>query len=207
MSYKDKKRSNVFKSKEGYNLYARNYDKTLKFLEGFEKDVLLTILGKIKIKKALDLGSGTGRLITALKRSASVVIAADVSEEMLRIVKEKFPEVETVLSDVSNLPFINDYFDLVMASFLIVHVRNLEMAFDEVYRVLKNEGIFIVTNINQRRAPKLKIKEHEEIVIESHYHRPIDVLKALERSLFKIEKEEFVNEGGVWINQIVVARK
>lgn len=207
MSYKDKKKSNVYKSKEGYNLYASNYDQTSKFLDTFEKDFLLTILSKIKVVKALDLGCGTGRLIPTLKKSATKVTAADVSEEMLRIVKQKFPEVETSLANVNDLPFNEGYFDLVVASFLIVHVRDLEIAFDQIYRVLKDGGIFIVTNINQKKAPKLELKNGEEIVIESHYHRPVDVIKALEKSIFKIEKEEFVNENGVWINQIVVAKK
>lgn len=207
MSYKDKKKSNVFKSKEGYNLYASEYDKTLGHLGSFEKDFLLRILGKIKVERALDLGCGTGRLVPILKKSADMIVAADVSEEMLKIVKEKFPKVETALTDINDLSFNADYFDLVIAGFLIVHVRDLEVAFDEVYRVLKDGGYFILTNVNQKKAPKLETGTGGEIVIESHYHRPVDVIEALERSLFKVEKEEFVNENGVWINQIVVARK
>ncbi|MEK7673523.1 MAG: class I SAM-dependent methyltransferase [Patescibacteria group bacterium] len=207
MSYKGKDKSNVYKSAEGYDLYASEYDKKLKYLDSFEREIILVLLASIKVKKALDIGSGTGRLIEALKNSAKKIVALDLSKGMLDLAKKKFPEIETVVGDVEELPFKDNSFGLVTAGFMIVHLRVFEQAFDEIYRVLEEGGIFILTNINQRKAPKLKLEVGGEIVIESHYHRPEDVIKALEKSFFKIEKEEFVYENGVWINQIIQARK
>ena len=94
-----------------------------------------------------------------------------------------------------------------IASFFIVHLKNLTKTFDEIYRVLKDGGEFVLTNINQRKAPKLDIGSGKKIVIQSYYHRPEDVIKALENSFFKIEKEEFVKDGKAWINQIIKVKK
>ena len=44
-------------------------------------------------------------------------------------------------------------------------------------------------------------------MIQSYYHRPQDVISGLEQAFFKIEKEKFIEEEGVWVNQIVKARK
>lgn len=208
MSYKGKSgASNVYDPKSGYDIYAPLYDDDFKFLRTFEKDQLFTLIGDIKGKKVLDIGCGSGRLISELKLFGATVTACDISPEMVKRTKKKFPTLEVVEGDMENLPFKDGAFDMVIATFVIVHLKDLEKAFDEVNRVLKDGGQFIVTNINQRKAPKLKVGKLQEIVITSFYHRPEDVVEALERSYFEIEKEEFIKEEGVWINQIVRGRK
>lgn len=212
MSYKGKikkgrVRSNVYKPEEGYDLYADSYEKDYEYLNSFENDAVLKALGNLKGKKVLDVGCGTGRLIRFMLEKGAEVSGADVSEEMLRVARKNFPEVSFLKAEMENLPFEDNNFDLVVATFVIVHLKNLSGFFAEVYRVLKNGGIFVLTNINQRKAPKLKLKDGGEIVIESHYHRPEDVIKTLGNNLFTLEKEEFVFGRGVWINQLIKARK
>ncbi len=206
MSFKGKKKSKIYDSREGYNLHAPAYDRKTFFLDSFERDVVMKLLGNLSGKKVLDLGCGTGRLIGHLLELGATVVACDVSEEMMKIAKRKFNRVEFFLADAEELPFENSSFDLVIASFLVVHLQNPSFAFKEVYRVLKPDGVFILTNINQRKAPKLKAG-NEEIVIQSFYHRPEKIIEDLEESLFKIEKEEFVKENNVWVNQVIKARK
>lgn len=206
MSFKGKKKSRLYSSKEGYNLHAKYYDKKLSFLDSFEKDVVHRMLGNLQGKKVLDLGCGTGRLIKVLADGGANVTACDNSEEMVRIAKKKFPEVEILEADVGNLPFENDSFDFAVATFMIVHLKRLDIFFDEVYRILKDGGHFLLTNINQRKPPKVA-SDVGEFVIQSYYHRPEDVVKSLEKSMFFIEKEEFVKENNVWVNQVIKARK
>ena len=207
MTYKNRKPSNVYNSKLGYDKYAKLYDKTLHYLDTFEKDKLIGLIGDINGKKILDVGCGTGRIVNKLRNMGSDIIGLDISKGMIDIAKKKFPKVKFIEGDIENLPFKDNEFDLVIASFVIVHLKDLQKAFDEVYRVLKPNGVFIVTNINQRKAPKLRIKNHEEIVIISHYHIPNHVIEALKYSFFSIEKEEFLYERRIWINQIVKAVK
>lgn len=207
MTYKGKGKSNVYDSKEGYDLYANQYDKKLDFLNSFEGDILKKMFKDFRGKSVLDVGCGTGRLIRLLKDRGAVVTGADISEEMIKIAGKKFPDIKIVNADIENLPFEDNSFDVVIAAFVIVHLKSFKKAFDEVYRVLKNDGIFILTNINQKKAPKIKTDREGEIVINSYYHRPDDVVKELENSLFVVEDEEFVNEDGVWINQIIKAKK
>lgn len=208
MSYKGKLKSRLHEVAEGYDLYASSYEKDHAYLDTFENDVVFKMLGDLKGKKILDVGCGAGRLIKFLKNaSVGEISAVDVSEEMIKIMKKKFPDVEAVKADAQDLPFKDGTFDVVIATFMIVHLETLDKAFDEIYRVLKDGGIFIVTNVNQRKPPKLKTSEGETIVIKSSYHRPKDVIKALENNLFTIEKEQFVFADGFWVNQVVKARK
>lgn len=205
MNRKERK-SNVKKSPEGYDLYANLYDKTLSFLDSFEKGRLIPTIGPLKDKKVLDLGCGTGRLIQNLKGCGELV-GADVSQEMLNLARRKHPDVKFVQADMLASPFADEEFDIVVSAFVIVHIRDLHKAFNEVNRILKKDGIFILTNINQRKAPKLKIDSKNKIVIKSFYHMPEHVTEALEDCFFKIESEEFVEEDGIWTTQIIKASK
>ncbi len=208
MSYKGKLKSRLHEVAEGYDLYAASYEKDHSYLDTFEGDVIFTMLGNIRGKKILDVGCGAGRLIKFLKNGGVAAISAvDLSDEMLKIVRKKFPEVGAEKADIRSLPFADKEFDMVIATFVIVHLDTLDEAFDEVYRVLKDNGVFIMTNVNQRKPPKLKTKNGETIVIKSAYHRPKDVIESLENNLFRIEKEEFVYADGAWVNQIIKARK
>lgn len=207
MSYKGKKGSKVFDPLSGYELYADQYDEDTPYLNGFEKEFLVQMMNDLRGKKVLDLGAGTGRMIHHLRNLGANVVAADLSEKMLKKLHKKYPDIETIVADIEGLPFKDESFDCVLASFVIVHLKYLDKAFEEVYRVLKPGGAFFVTNINQRKAPKLELKDGKEIVIESFYHRPVDVIEELEKCFFKIEKEHFVNEGDVWVNQIIKAVK
>ena len=200
------KKIKVFDSEKGYNLAAKEYDKRKTYLDSFEKKQLLPLLGDIAHKKILDVGAGTGRLSVELQKLGAEVTALDVSEEMLGELKRKNKNIETVVGDAEKLQFENETFDIVVAAFLIVHLKDPTRFFDEVYRVLKNGGKFLVTNINQKDPPKIKTSAGE-IVIESFYHRPEKVRGILESLAFGIEKEVIVKEGEVWINQIVLARK
>ncbi len=201
----------ILPSQEGYDLYASKYDDKLSYLDSFEKDELVKLLPDIRNKRVLDIGAGTGRIIQTLKRKTSSAgahfTAVDISTEMLDIAKKKIPDIDIVHSDMTDLNLEDDTFDVVIAAFVIVHIhsKDLTKAFDEVARVLKPGGTFILTNINQRKAPKIKLNKKEEIIIESYYHIPEHVIKALEKSFFKIEKEIFLEEDKTWINQIIKA--
>lgn len=206
MSYIKGDKSNVYESEEGYDLYASEYDKSLGYLNTFEEYELLRLIRDVEGKRVLDLGCGTGRIIKDLKDLGADVVGCDISEKMLEIARKKFANVEFHKADAYDLPFEDKSFDVVVALFVVVHLRDLEKAFDEMYRILKPGGHLIVSNINQRKAPKLKTKDGGEIVINSIYHRPENVIKALEHSFFKIEEEGFVKDGDVWINQLIKAK-
>lgn len=196
----------ILNSSVGYDLAAKDYDKKEKYLDSFEQNKILPLLGELNGKEVLEVGAGTGRLTTRLVSLQAKLTALDTSAQMLKILKSKNSKITTVVGDAENLPFADNEFDLIIATFLIVHLKDPKIFFDEAYRVLKDGGQLIVTNINQKEAPEVKTK-NGTIKIESYYHRPDQVIKDLESLAFKIEKNIFVYEKDVWVNQIVMASK
>lgn len=196
----------VINSKVGYNLAADDYARRDKYWDSFEKDMVLPMLGDLKNKKVLDIGAGTGRLSIKMANAGAQVTALDISEEMLKKLHVQCSMFNIVVGDAESLPFADESFDIVIATFLIVHLKDPRCFFDEVYRVLKDGGLFLVTNINQRKAPSVKTKDGL-IEIESYYHRPEAVIEVLEELAFSVEQNKFVIEGENWVNQIILGRK
>jgi len=214
------RKTKLLSSEAGYNLAADFYDENENYLNSFEQGELIPLLGALADKKILDVGAGTGRLSLSLANRGASVTALDVSPKMLELLKRKLQrrvsndgtrrdfvksKIQTVVGDAESLPFEKNTFDIVTAAFLIVHLKDPRRFFDEVYRVLKDGGVFVVTNINQKDPPLVKTKEGE-IIIESFYHRPEKIREILESLAFSVE-EVFIKEKDVWVNQIVVARK
>lgn len=199
------KKIKILPSDVGYDLAAGSYDEREKYLNSFEKDKLLPLLGKVDGLKILDAGAGTGRLAIKMSKMGAEVVALDVSEKMLEVLRKKI-KIATVVGEVEKLPFEEGTFDWVVSAFLIVHLKDPARFLDEVYRVLKDGGRLLVTNINQKEPPEVKTQEGP-IKIESYYHRPESLKEKLEELAFIVEQEVLVKEGDNWVNQIIVARK
>ncbi len=92
--------------------------------------------------RILDLGCGNGNLTAYIKDKGLNVTGVDISQELLDIAKKKC-KAEFIRSDMTKLPFNNDYFDhiLVIASFH--HLKDnaeSDKALKEIKRVLKPRG-------------------------------------------------------------------
>lgn len=74
------------------------------------------------------------------------IVACDISQEVIKIVNSSIPELKTLLFDMSNgLPFSDNSKDVIIAD-LSLHYFDLNTTnyiFDEIYRVLANDGLLI----------------------------------------------------------------
>lgn len=201
-----KKKPIVLDSARGYDLAAPTYDTKEKYLNSFDKGRVMALLGDVKEKTVLDVGAGTGRISVILAQKGAHVTGCDVSPEIVKVLARKNRHITALVAEAESLPFPDASFDIVTAAFLIVHLKDPVRFFDEAYRVLKDGGLLLVTNVNQKDPPIIETKAGP-IVIESFYHRPEHVRATLEELAFTIVADELVMEGGIWINQVILARK
>jgi len=113
----------------------------------------------------LDICSGTGEIACYLKAKSngSQVVAADFSLPMMKVGASK-PEAKNisfVISEAGELPFHDNYFDLITISFATRNINKNREAlinyFSEFRRVLKPGGRFI--NLETSQPPNRTIRK------------------------------------------------
>lgn len=104
------------------------------------------------LKKVLDVGCGTGKLVQCLNDAGFHANGCDLSEKALIIAKRKNKKNYFLKASATKLPFKNASFDLLTAVSLVEHLtkKEVHMFLDEAYRTVKPNGyIFLVTpNLN-----------------------------------------------------------
>ncbi len=101
-----------------------------------------------KRMKIVDFAAGSGNIIPFFKNKVKEFAAVDASEEMVKILNEKFGSIKNlkiIKSDVSDVPLSSNKYDAVIIKFALHHIFNADSAIKEAYRVLKKGGrLFIV---------------------------------------------------------------
>ena len=131
-----------------------------------EKSCIEKLINKVEDKFAVDLGIGTGLFTKILREKGYKVIGIDISDEMLKIAKNRGFEV--IKHDLNEpLPFNDESFDFVFSMTSIEFLKNPENLFEEVKRVLKKDGEFLLITLNSlslwafvRRVKGLFIKNY-----------------------------------------------
>ncbi len=105
----------------------------------------------------VDIGCGPGYLIDAIAKSSPRlhIIGVDISEEMLKTARRNLcssdlkKRIEYRRGDVQGLPFENNTIDFVVSTFSLHHWSNPDKALQEIYRVLKYQGQFLIFDLRR----------------------------------------------------------
>lgn len=123
--------------------------KEYKKLENRHKKVLETI-AKYKFNKILDIGCGDGGFSALLGKAcgAREVYGVEISEKGVEMANKNGVKALKCDIDEENLPFEDAYFDAVFAGEVIEHLFDPDHFLNEIHRVLKVDGIFVLSTPN-----------------------------------------------------------
>ncbi|MGJ4930844.1 class I SAM-dependent methyltransferase [Bradyrhizobium sp. HKCCYLS2038] len=144
---------------KAYERWAPIYD--LVFGKVFDQGRQSTIAEADRIGgRILDVGVGTGLSLSDYARTTKIC-GVDISEPMLRRAQARVRElkllnVETLaVMDAKHLAFPNDFFDAVVAQYVITAVPDPEATLDDFVRVLKPGGeLILVNHIGAESGPR-----------------------------------------------------
>ncbi len=116
---------------------------------------LLQAAGITAADRVLDLGCGLAAMLVALCEGIRFVVppvGVDISPQIVELARAEArraglsERVELTVAAATSLPFPDQRFDVVFSSHMVKHLddRNLALAFDEVARVLRPEGRFLL---------------------------------------------------------------
>ena len=102
----------------------------------------------LKLARLLDMGCGYGKDLDYFQKQGSEVYGIDISYEMIKLAQERVPQANLANGSFDSLPYPNNHFDFVFSRYALQHSHNLEGAFKETHRVLRQGGdlVFLVTH-------------------------------------------------------------
>jgi ubiquinone/menaquinone biosynthesis C-methylase UbiE len=103
----------------------------------------------VKGKVILDIASGEGYGTYLLSQVAKMAYGVDISEEAVIHAQKKYKNnnnIEYQLGSVTNIPFEDNKFDAVVSFETIEHLAEQELMLSEIKRVLKDDGILILSS-------------------------------------------------------------
>jgi len=155
---------------------------------------MLRECGNIREGICVDIGCGTGRLDVELaKRSNLEIIGLDIDLEMKPFFEKHVREagfedrIRFVAGDAQNLPFPDDYADIIVSRGVLIFIPDLAECLREVDRVLKPSGVAFLGGryLYAPSEKKMSLQDLGRIVRESG-----------------VEGAKVVEERGQWVKII-----
>lgn len=155
-----------------------------------DEKVFSDLLGDIDVTNMViaDIGCGTGRhWKKIMDQSPSKLIGYDVSEGMLQMLQQKFPQAVTQLLLNDELKGLeDDSCDVVISTLTIAHIPNAEAAIKEWCRVLKPGGEMIITDYHptalSKGAKRTFNTGAKTVAIINHVY-PVEKIRSIAKQL------------------------
>lgn len=187
-----------------------------------EAALVFDFLNPKKNEKILDVGCGDGIWYNELRKRGINVVGIDTSDYDLNKLNERAKilnlKTEAIKADAQEMPFENNVFDKVYSISTLEHIEDDKKVFREVARVLKPNGLLVLsipmkevpflTKIAVRLPKPIKELFYNKLVINAkneqdylnnfnkHYfhcrnYTIEDIRERLEKYGFKIEKKSY----------------
>ena len=132
--------------------YIQKYEGQLSLVDSHRIARIAKILAqKSKGGKLLDLGCWEGSMTVVLRDmvEASETYGIELIEERVEESTQKgIKTIQLDLDAIDRLPYDNNFFDVIHCGELLEHLSNPDHLLDEIYRVLKQDGIAIISTPN-----------------------------------------------------------
>jgi malonyl-CoA O-methyltransferase len=164
-------------AREGYALWAETWDTTPSPIVALEERALLLWIGRLRPRRAVDVGCGTGRWTTRLS-----AFGVDVSPAMLAVAAAKTGlRGRLAAGDATALPIASASADLVLCALTLGHIWNQTAAMREFARILAPGGTLLLTDFHPVAAAqgwRRTFRRDGQVYQLENYTYTVDQLRA-----------------------------
>lgn len=161
--YKEKSASKREQVAEMFDNISPKYDFLNHFLSAgidiYWRKKAIKLLRSQKPQTILDIATGTGDFaIEALALKPKKIVGVDISEGMLAVGRTKVQKlgmenvIELRTGDSERLPFSDNSFEAVIASFGVRNFENLLKGLTDMYRVMKPGGTCVIVEFSKPKS-------------------------------------------------------
>jgi len=138
--------------------------------EYFRDEVREKILQKIEVKNKVigDLGCGTGFISLGIaSKNPYIVFAVDQSLNMLKelkkeSIKQEFNNIYPIKSTLDELTLFDESLDAITINMALHHIVKPKESIKEMYRVLKQNGRVVISDVYKHDGEWAKEEMHDE---------------------------------------------
>jgi len=130
-------------------------------------------------KTVLDIACGEGYGTNLLSKIAKTVAGVDIDNQTIAEAKLKYtsPNIEFAQGDTSNIPFPSSTFDAVVSFETIEHHDKHDEMIKEINRVLKPDGVFIISTPDKHVYTDLKGVKNKFHIKELYKKEFVELIK------------------------------
>jgi SAM-dependent methyltransferase len=173
--------------------YQNHYYKMTKGISEILEKIFLAERKRIieKYKRPgsiLDVGCGTAEFLKTMRRAGWKATGIDTSAE---VKKYEIEEIKIYCEDLINMKFADRSFDVITLWQVFEHLNNPGKHLTEIWRILKDDGILIVSvpNIESLQAAISRNKWfHLDLPRHKYHFSPMTVSEMLAKFNFSIKK-------------------
>jgi ubiquinone/menaquinone biosynthesis C-methylase UbiE len=180
--------------REAYNLWAEQYDTNRNRTRDLEAISLRETLADMQFEHCLEIGCGTGKNTEWLMTRSQKLTALDLSDEMLRVAREKIraEHVTFIQHDIlQDWSFGNGPFDLVTFSLVLEHIEDLNAIFRKLAAITNTGSLVYVGELHpfkQYNGTKARFETPEGVhTVTCFNHHVSDFTTAAKQHGFEIE--------------------
>ncbi|WP_144394746.1 class I SAM-dependent methyltransferase [Pleionea sediminis] len=193
---------------EVYDRFAESYDTAR---DAFNiDDVIAEFQTKLNCEAGslLDLGCGAGvPLARSFVDKSWHVTGVDFSEKMIALANKQVPEMQTLVSDISEVTFESEKFDAITAIYSLFHIPRAQHPdlFSNIHQWLKPKGKCLFTYATQEYTGSGEFDGYKEFMGEQLFYshdKPENLVALLESLAFNVDscdKKTIAGETFLWL--------
>lgn len=190
-----------------FDQYAPRFESALVGKLDYDIPFLLARMIEGSFQTMLDLGCGTGLVAKAFADSIPDMTGVDLSEEMIKIARQKGLYSRLFTNDLENhLDSHKDVYDLVICADVLIYLSDLETIFHKIACATCTDGLFAFSTQNH--------SGHEDwtLGLDHRYaHNPAYIKKLLKNAGFSCERHQVCDlrkDGNAMLKgDVYIARK
>ncbi|MFW5821553.1 MAG: class I SAM-dependent methyltransferase [Bacteroidota bacterium] len=165
-----------------------------KQVDKIEKEMISGLLKNIPRGEMIDVGCGTGHWTEFFVDKGFKVKGIDASTAMLNIARNKKINADFLQADSEDLPFEDESQHFVASIAMLEFVENREKVIDEIYRILKKGGRFILGALNADSVPG-RNKDEDEVFKHARFWKKDEIDPMFSRfELLNMKQAVYIDE-------------
>ncbi|GAB2612773.1 hypothetical protein GCM10027168_51840 [Streptomyces capparidis] len=161
----------------GYGEWVATYEQTVEDAMDIALLERLTVPSWRAVRRAADLGCGTGRTGAWLRRAGvPAVDGVDLTPQMLAVARERGAHDRLVEADVAATGLDGGGYDLIVSSLIDEHLSDLAPLYAEAWRLAAPGGLFALVSFHPHFIMASGMPTHytsasgEDVAIATHVH-------------------------------------